>query len=68
MSQLRPSTPIRLVTGRADSIALPIYSYGYATQLRKRGVPVQVVELANQGHEIFLNPEVLDQLKGLLRF
>lgn len=66
VSRLRPSTPITLVTGSADSLALPIYSYGYATQLRRRDLPVKVVELAHQGHEIFLRPEVFDQVRRLI--
>ncbi|WP_461043537.1 alpha/beta hydrolase family protein [Spirosoma harenae] len=65
-SQLHPSTSIRLVTGSADSIALSSYSHGYAAQLRKRGVPVHVIELTNQGHEIFLRWEVVAQLGRLL--
>ena len=68
VNQLRPSTQISLVTGKADSLALPVYSYGYATQLGKRGVPVKVVELADQGHEIFLRPEVFDQVRRLIKF
>ncbi|MVM31131.1 prolyl oligopeptidase family serine peptidase [Spirosoma sp. HMF4905] len=64
--QVSPSTQITLVTGSIDSIALPTYTYRYATLLRNKGISVKTVTLANQGHEIFLRPEVLLQLKELI--
>lgn len=68
VNHLHPSTAIRLVIGSADSLALPVYSYRYARQLRQRGVDVKVVKLANQGHEIFLRAEVFDQVRRLISF
>ncbi|MVN77569.1 prolyl oligopeptidase family serine peptidase [Hymenobacter sp. HMF4947] len=66
VDQVRPGLPVRVVTGLADPIALPTYSQRYAAALRQRHVAVELVELPSQGHEIFLTPAVMVQLKGLI--
>lgn len=64
--QVRPGLPVRVVTGLDDLVALPAYSQRYAAALRQHHVAVELVALPRQGHEIFLTPEVLTQLKSLV--
>jgi len=57
---------IRMVTGSADDIAPPALTFAFASALKQKGVDVRVIELKNKGHEILLEPAVIDQLRALL--
>ena len=57
---------MRMATGSVDPIAPPPLTFAFASALQKRGVDVRVVVLKNKGHEILLEPAVLDQLREMI--
>lgn len=67
---LAPQVPkadvVRMMVGGVDAVAPPALTARYAAALSSRGVDVQVTELPDKDHEIFLEPEVQAQLRALL--
>jgi dipeptidyl aminopeptidase/acylaminoacyl peptidase len=66
VSSIPRPTIVRMVTGSADEVAPPALTFAFASALKHRGVDAQVIELKNKGHEILLEPAVIDQLRALL--
>jgi len=67
VGQVPTATPVTLLVGSADSVALPALSRAYYQQLRARGVPATLVELPGLDHEIFLSAAVRREISRLLR-
>ena len=59
-------TIIRMVVGSTDPVTPASLTAAFAQALKARGNNVQVVELKDQGHEILLEPAVLEQLRLLM--
>lgn len=59
------TVPITLVVGTADSVAPPRFSRAYWQALQQRRSPAKLVQLPNEGHEIFLS-EAMGREIGVL--
>ncbi|MGC1677904.1 MAG: alpha/beta hydrolase [Candidatus Binataceae bacterium] len=66
VARIPKDTIVRMVVGSADPVAPPRLTFDFADALKSRGGDVQVVVLKNLGHEIFLEPAVLEQLVSLM--
>lgn len=64
--QIPRSTIVRLVVGSADPVTPPPLTLAYARTLEANGGNVQVLVLKGFGHEILLQPAVLQQLRALM--
>jgi predicted esterase len=59
-------TVVRLVVGENDDVVPPAHSHAYATALRERGIDVSVDVVPGLGHNILLEPRVLDAVTDVL--
>ncbi|MGH9411359.1 MAG: alpha/beta hydrolase [Vicinamibacterales bacterium] len=59
------STIVRLLVGANDDVAPPVITKEYAAALRARHIDVGVTLVPGQGHDIFLEPVVLEALQAL---
>lgn len=66
VAQISRDAIVRMVVGSADPVAPPALTFAFADALKDDGGDVQVVVLKNLGHEIFLEPMVLEQLRSLM--
>lgn len=66
VAQIPADTVVRMVVGSVDPLAPPRFTYAFADKLKADGGNVAVVTLPNLGHEIFLEPAVLEQLRILM--
>jgi pimeloyl-ACP methyl ester carboxylesterase len=66
-SGVSSSTKVHMVVGSADHIAPPQFTQIYAAALSKRHIDVQVTQLPDKDHEIFLDPAVQVELAALLK-
>jgi pimeloyl-ACP methyl ester carboxylesterase len=57
---------ISMIVGAKDDVAPPVLSEAYRSAVVRLGKHVQLVELKDQGHEILLNPAVLQAVAPLL--
>jgi pimeloyl-ACP methyl ester carboxylesterase len=64
--QIPATTMVRMVVGSADPVTPPPLSLAFARALEANGGNVQVLVLKDFGHEIFLHPGVLQQLRALM--
>ena len=64
--QIPRSTIVRLVVGSADPVTPPPLTLAFARTLEANGGNVQVLVLKSFGHEILLQPAVLQQLRALM--
>lgn len=64
--QIPASTMVRMVVGSADPVTPPPLSLAFARALEANGGNVQVLVLKDCGHEILLQPAVLQQLRALM--
>jgi len=60
------STIVRMVVGSADLVTPPPLSLAFARALEANGGNVQVLVLKDSGHQILLQPAVLQQLRALM--
>ena len=56
-----------MIVGDKDDVAPPSLSEAYRAAAAGLGKHVQLAELKDQGHEILLNPAVLQAVTPLLR-
>ncbi len=66
VNEIPPDTIVRLVIGSEDPIAPPRLTKSFAAALKQHGGNVAVKVETGKGHEILLEPEVLNQLKVLM--
>jgi pimeloyl-ACP methyl ester carboxylesterase len=66
VAEIPKDTIVHMVVGSNDPITPPMLTLRFAAALKARGGDVQVVELPKLGHEILLEPAVLDQLRILM--
>ena len=66
VAEIPKDTIVHMVVGSNDPVTPPVLTLSFANALKARGGDVQVVELPKIGHEIFLEPAVLDQLRILM--
>jgi pimeloyl-ACP methyl ester carboxylesterase len=64
--QIPESTIVRLVVGSTDPVTPPPLTLAFARALEANGRNVQVLVLKGFGHEILLQPAVLQQLRALM--
>jgi pimeloyl-ACP methyl ester carboxylesterase len=64
--QIPANTIVRMVVGSADPVTPPPLTFAFAGALEANGGNVQVLVLKDFGHEIFLQPAVLQQLRILM--
>lgn len=60
------TTRIAMVVGEEDNIAPPSLTNRYSAAMKKRDIKVQVTVLPGEGHEIFLDPAVIQELSKLI--
>jgi predicted esterase len=60
------ATRVRMVVGSEDPVAPPKFTQEYAEALRERGIDVTVTIAPGLGHNILLEPVVLEQLNKLV--
>jgi pimeloyl-ACP methyl ester carboxylesterase len=58
---------VRMVVGAEDQLTPPVLTMNFAKALKARGIDVSVIELPGLGHEVFLDPQVLAQLRPLMK-
>jgi pimeloyl-ACP methyl ester carboxylesterase len=66
VSGIADRTTISMIVGAKDDVAPPALSEAYRSALARLGKHVQLIELKDQGHEILLNPAVLQAVAPLL--
>ena len=66
VAQIPADTVVRMVIGSADPVTPPRLTYAFADKLKADGGDVQVLTLPNLGHEVLLEPAVLEQLRILM--
>jgi pimeloyl-ACP methyl ester carboxylesterase len=66
VSGIADRTTISMIVGAKDDVAPPDLSEAYRSALARLGKHVQLTELKDQGHEILLNPVVLQTVAPLL--
>ncbi|NER83538.1 MAG: alpha/beta fold hydrolase, partial [Leptolyngbya sp. SIO1D8] len=59
IDQISDALKIRLIVGEADDVTPPELGLQYAALLEDAGKTVDVVRVGSKGHEIFLEPDVL---------
>ncbi|MBV8135722.1 MAG: prolyl oligopeptidase family serine peptidase [Deltaproteobacteria bacterium] len=64
--QIPRSTIVRMVVGSADPVTPPPLTLAFSRALEANGGNVQVLVLKDLGHEILLQPAVLQQLRTLI--
>jgi hypothetical protein len=55
-----------MIVGSNDPLALPAYTTAYADVARARHLDIQTIFLPGKEHEIFLEPQVLQELQKLI--
>lgn len=66
VDSVTPSAKVWMVVGAKDPIAPVVYSATYATALRSRRMQTRTDILPGLGHEILLEPQVMDDLRSLI--
>ena len=66
VAKIPRDTIVRMVVGSDDPLTPPPLTFAFEHSLKANGNDVQVLVLNNLGHEIFLEPAVLDQLIKLM--
>jgi hypothetical protein len=66
IKDIDPKTQIRMIVGSNDPLALPAYTTAYADVARARHLDIQTIFLPGKEHEIFLEPQVLQELQKLI--
>jgi pimeloyl-ACP methyl ester carboxylesterase len=66
IKDIDPRTQIRMIVGSNDPLALPAYTTAYADVARARHLDIQTIFLPGKEHEIFLEPQVLQELQKLI--
>jgi pimeloyl-ACP methyl ester carboxylesterase len=66
VAKVSASVPVTMMVGDSDDVAPPALTRAYEARAKQLGKRVHVV-MVHGGHEIFLRPEVLDELERLLR-
>jgi pimeloyl-ACP methyl ester carboxylesterase len=66
-ASVSPAVRVRLVVGQNDPTAPPTFTLRYAQALERRGVNASVAIAPGIGHNILLEPVVMENLKGLLK-
>jgi predicted esterase len=61
-------TKVVVISGDQDEVALPRYSQEYYTLLQKQKVPVELINIAGEGHEILLNEKVLEAIGRMTNY
>jgi predicted esterase len=64
--QIPRDTIVRMVVGSVDPVTPPSLTFAFARRLEANGGNVQVRVLKDLGHEILLQPVVLQQLRSLM--
>lgn len=59
LREMNPSISVLSISGDQDPIALPQYSEAYIAAAKHRGLNASMISIPDQGHEIFLLPEVI---------
>jgi pimeloyl-ACP methyl ester carboxylesterase len=60
LDKMQKSTVITAISGSDDPITLPIYAQAYIEKAKARGLDATMVTLPGEGHEILLDPRVID--------
>lgn len=60
LDQMQQRTAITAISGSDDPIALPEYARAYIAKANARGISATMVTLPGEGHEILLDPRVID--------
>ena len=66
VAKIPRETIVRMVVGSDDGLTPPPLTFAFEHSLKAKGNDVQVVVLPKLGHEIFLEPAVLEQLVSLM--
>ena len=66
VARVSASVPVTMMVGDSDDVAPPVLTRAYEARATQLGKRVHVV-VVHGGHEIFLRPEVLDELGRLLQ-
>jgi predicted esterase len=62
LNTMSTGTHITAISGVDDTIALPAYAENYVAEARKRQIDAELVLIAGKGHEILLEPQVLQSV------
>jgi predicted esterase len=60
LDQMQKGTVITAISGSDDPITLPIYARTYIDKARSRGLDATMITVPGEGHEILLDPRVIE--------
>ncbi|HEX4165314.1 MAG TPA: alpha/beta hydrolase [Bryobacteraceae bacterium] len=66
VGSIAPSAKVRMVVGDKDHVTPVMFTDSYAAALRQHGVDVHVTTLPGLEHEIFLEPQIIGELRQLI--
>jgi predicted esterase len=60
LDQMQTATVITAISGSDDPITLPIYARAYIEKAKARGLDATMITIPGEGHEILLDPRVIE--------
>jgi len=63
VGRIRPGVPVTVIVGSQDKVAPPSFSRAFVEAARKKGVPMKLMVVPGAGHELLLDPAVLEALR-----
>jgi hypothetical protein len=60
LDQMQKGTVITAISGSDDPITLPIYARAYIEKAKARGLDATMITIPGEGHEILLDPRVIE--------
>jgi pimeloyl-ACP methyl ester carboxylesterase len=67
LDSLSGPTTITAISGANDPIALPEYAQTYVSKAAARGIQAEMIVIPGKGHEILLDPTVIDAVAGAVQ-
>lgn len=61
------NTTITAISGSDDPLALPAYSKAYLAKASARGIAASMITITNKGHEILLEPAVIQDIANAVK-
>jgi pimeloyl-ACP methyl ester carboxylesterase len=68
LDRMQPgNVTITAISGSDDPLALPAYSKAYIAKAAARGIAASMITIPNKGHEILLEPAVIQDIASAIR-
>jgi alpha-beta hydrolase superfamily lysophospholipase len=63
VTRMSTATEVTAISGADDPLTLPKYAQDYVAKARSLGISASMVMIADKGHEILLDPAVIEQVE-----